>query len=98
MKKVLIIAVILEVIKCLFFAATSGYTDLGGTVALIWGLLFIITMLPELILSGGCSPPDGYTIALSLCAGVVWNLPAAAIIWKCLKERIEDAASQPNLN
>ncbi len=91
-------AMILEVVKFLFFAVTSGYTDLGGTVALIWGLLFIIAMLPELIFAGGCSPPHWHHIVMGLVAGVVWNLPAATIIWKCLQERIDDSASQQALN
>lgn len=100
MKKVFIIAAILEALKYIsVFILGLSIEDSSpeGPIVEVLGLVYFLWFLPELMIGGEHPPHHWYTILARLVAGVGWNIPAAAIIWVCLKERIEDTKAKRDL-
>jgi hypothetical protein len=85
MKRVLTIAGILEVFKYAFAGLVFNLPE--GFFSFVFGFIFFIWFLPEMMI-GGCSPPHHwYTVLARLAVGVLWNLPAALYISKCLPDK-----------
>ncbi len=84
MKRVLIIAMILEVFKYAFAGLVFNLPE--GFFQFIFGFIFFIWFLPEMMIGGQHPPHHWYTILAELTIGVMWNLPAALYISKCLPD------------
>ena len=93
MKRVLIIAVILEVFKYAFAGFFLNLPE--GFFSFVFGIIFFIWFLPEMMIGREHPPHHWYTILARLAMGVLWNLPAALYISKCLPDNeVESAKSQ----
>jgi hypothetical protein len=85
MKRVLIIAVILEWLKYTFAGLLLNLSE--GFFSVVTGIIFFIWFLPEMMIGGEHPPHHWYTILGRLVAGVGWNLPAALYFAKLLPDQ-----------
>lgn len=88
-RRVLFIALSLEVVKLiLFFASLQFLLDAkSGIVSLIISVLTFIVMLPELAISYKYGARPLWGTALMFVSGAVWNLVPAYLISICLPKR-----------
>jgi hypothetical protein len=84
MKRVVIIAVVLEWLKYSFVGLFANLPE--GFFSFVSGIFFFIWFLPEMMIGGEHPPHHWYTILARLAIGVAWNLPAALYISKCLPD------------
>lgn len=90
MKRVLIIAVVLEGLKYAFAGLVFNLPE--SIFSFVFAIIFYIWFLPELMIGGEHLPHHWYTTVARLGIGVLWNLPAALYIAKCL---FDDEAKSP---
>jgi hypothetical protein len=81
-------------IRVLFIAEWLKYTFAGllfnlseGFFSVVSGIIFFLWFLPEMMIGGENPPHHWYTMLARLCAGVVWNLPAALYFSKLLPDK-----------
>lgn len=84
MKRVLFIAAMLEVLKHLVVSIFSEPPD--NALGFILFVIIFVGFLPEMMIGGEHPPHHWYTVLARLCVGVVWNLPLALYISKCLPD------------
>jgi hypothetical protein len=93
MKRVLIIAVILEGFKYAFAGLVFNLPE--GFFSFAFGIIFFIWFLPEMMIGREHGPHHWYTTLARLAIGVLWNLPAALYLSKCLPdEEVESVKNQ----
>jgi hypothetical protein len=84
MKRVLIIAVVLQGLKYAFAGLVFNLPE--GFFSFVFGIIFFIWFLPEMMVGGEHPPHHWYTTLASLTIGILWNLPAALYISKCMPD------------
>jgi hypothetical protein len=93
-KRVLIIAAILEGLKYAFAGLVFNLPE--GFFGFIFGIIFFIWFLPEMMIGGEHPPHHWYTMLARLAMGVVWNLPAALYISKCFLDTEVESVKKQN--
>lgn len=95
MKRVLVIAIVLEAAKYLFFLGVSR-VSLNEFLSFLAVMIFYITMLPEMIVGGEHGPATLLGRIAMLSVGVLWNLFPAYLISICLPDRKRSEAVTPS--